>query len=129
MTRTTQLATTIAARAAAAHQTIAEYLADEAMRISAIRLGRATEAALALPREQTRAWLAGEEVRTTAGKNGVPALVAIKDETDVDDEPDELDSLDYYPAELPSAQTVDGEMTGLHRALVTAMAGATTWRT
>jgi hypothetical protein len=116
---TRRLATTIADRAAAAGQTIAEYLADEAMRISAIRLGRATEDALALPRQQTRAWLAGEEVRATAGKNGVPALVAIKDETDVDDEPDEL----------PAAQTVDGEMTGLHRALVDAMVGATTWRT
>ena len=50
MPTTARLATTIAARAAAAHQTIAEYLADEAMRISAIRLGRATEDALALPR-------------------------------------------------------------------------------
>ena len=117
MPTTARLATTIAARAAAAHQTIAEYLADEAMRISAIRLGRATEDALALPRQQTRAWLAGEEARTTAGKKGIPALPAI-----VDDEPDTLD-------ELPAAQTVDGEMTGLHRALVTAMAGATTWRT
>ena len=114
---TTRLSTTIAAHAAAAHQTIAEYLADEAMRISAIRLGRATEAALALPRQQTRAWLA-----TTHGKKGIPALPAIED-----DDPDTLDEL-YYPAELPAAQTVDGEMTGLHRVLVTAVFGATTRR-
>ena len=91
MTRTTQLATTIAARAAAAHQTIAEYLADEAMRISAIRLGRATEDALAQPRQQTRAWLAGEAVRTTAGKGGVPALPAIRDPDDDDHDGDPFD--------------------------------------
>ena len=123
-TTTARLATTIAARAAAAHQTLAEYLADEAMRISAIRLGRATEDALALPRQQTRAWLAGEEARTTAGKKGIPALPAI-----VDDEPDEIDSLDYYPAVMPVAQTVDGDHTPLHLALLDALTSATTWRT
>ena len=32
----------------------------------------------ALPRQQTRAWLAGEAVRTTHGKKGVPALPAIR---------------------------------------------------
>ena len=114
MTTTHRLSTTIADRAAAAGQTIAEYLADEAMRISAIRLGRATEDALALPRQQTRAWLA-----TTHGKNGVPALPA------VDDAPDALDDL---PDALPAERTVDGERTPLHRALLDAMARATTWR-
>ncbi len=86
MTRTTRLATTIAARAAAAGQTIAEYLADEAMRISAIRLGRATEDALAQPRRQTRAWL-----RATHGKTGVPPLAAIPDPDDDDRDGDPLD--------------------------------------
>jgi hypothetical protein len=125
---TARLATTIAARAAAAHQTIAEYLAEEAMRISAIRLGRATEDALALPRQQTRAWLAGEAVRTTHGKKGVPALPAIKSSyrpRPVDDAPDALDDL---PDALPAERTVDGERTPLHRALLDAMARATTWR-
>ena len=62
-----------------------------------------------------------QRLSRTHGKNGVPALTAI------DDEPDTLDEL-YYPAELPAAQTVDGEMTGLHRVLVTAVFGATTRR-
>ena len=56
MTTPEHLAKSIADRAAAAGQTITEFLADEAMRISAIRLGRATEDALALPREQVAAW-------------------------------------------------------------------------
>jgi hypothetical protein len=33
------------------------------------------------PRQQTRAWLAGEEVRTTHGKNGVEALPVVPEET------------------------------------------------
>ena len=67
---TTRLSTTIAAHAAAAHQTIAEYLADEAMRISAIRLGRATEDALALPRQQTTTQCQGAKLNGERCESG-----------------------------------------------------------
>jgi len=64
----------------------------------------------------------------THGKKGVPALPAIKSSyrpRPVDDAPDALDDL---PDALPAERTVDGERTPLHRALLDAMARATTWR-
>ena len=38
--------------------------------------GRIAESML-IPRQQTRAWLAGEETRTTHGKNGIEALPVV----------------------------------------------------
>ena len=78
----------------------------------------------------TRATL--RQLKRTHGIHGVPALRAIPGPhfglPAVEDESDPIDSLDYYPGELPAERTVDGEPTPLHRALLDAMTNATTWR-